>query len=56
MWAFYQRLKGHRMTFPFMYKKILNSKLIGYIVGVLIAIGFGESFITTREEAERFAK
>ncbi|CNK50080.1 Uncharacterised protein [Yersinia intermedia] len=39
-----------------MLKKILNSRLAGYIVGVLIAIGFGESFITTREEAEKFAK
>ena len=39
-----------------MIKKILNSKLAGYIVGILIAIGLGESFITTREEAEKFAK
>lgn len=39
-----------------MLKKILNSRLAGYIVGVLIAIGLGESFITTREEAEKFAK
>ncbi len=39
-----------------MLKKILNSRLAGYIVGVLIAIGLGESFITTREEADKFAK
>ncbi|AJJ09716.1 putative membrane protein [Yersinia rohdei] len=39
-----------------MLKKILNSKLAGYIVGILIAIGLGESFIATREEAEKFAK
>lgn len=39
-----------------MLKKILNSKLAGYIVGILIAVGLGESFIVTREEAEKFAK
>lgn len=39
-----------------MFKKILNSKLAGYIVGVLIAVGLGESFILTREDAEKFAK
>ncbi len=39
-----------------MLKKILNSRLAGYIVGVLIAIGLGESSITTREEADKFAK
>ncbi|CFR07496.1 Uncharacterised protein [Yersinia frederiksenii] len=39
-----------------MLKKILNSKILGYIVGVLIAIGLGESFITTDEEADKFAK
>ncbi len=31
-----------------MLKKILNSKLAGYIVGVLVAIGLGESFITSK--------
>lgn len=39
-----------------MLKKILNSRLAGYTMGVLIAIGLGESFITTREEADKFAK
>lgn len=39
-----------------MLKKILNSKLAGYIVGILVVIGLGESFITTQKEAEKFAK
>lgn len=39
-----------------MFKKVLNSKLAGYIVGILIAIGLGESFITTQKDAEKFVK
>ena len=39
-----------------MIKKILNSKILGYVVGILITVAFGASHIDTLEESEKFSK
>ncbi|KFC81516.1 hypothetical protein [Buttiauxella agrestis] len=37
-------------------KLILNSKLVGYIVGFITTVLLGVSHIETLEEAEKFAR
>ncbi len=36
--------------------KVLNSKVSGYVVGLLTTIWLGVSHVETLEEAEKFAK